>query len=143
MSDFELRGYFFGNMYLSQIQQGIQAAHVMQVMSKRYTKFHSSSAAFMFQQWMDEDRTMIVLNGGIQRDLMDLVLQLNSLTNHGSTYPMSYFEEEEDALNGTLTCVGIILPEYVYNYSPVVEHGIHVGVKDIQLYELIKSYKLA
>lgn len=143
MNDLNLRGYFFGNMYLSQIQQGIQSAHVIQAMSTRYTNFHSSDAAFMFQRWMDEDRTMIVLNGGTQRDLKDLMLQLNSLTNHGSTYPVSYFEEEEDALNGALTCVGIILPEYVYNDSILMEDAINLRVEDVRLHELIKSYKLA
>lgn len=38
MSNTEYRAYFFGNMYLSQIQQGIQAAHVVAEMSMAYKK---------------------------------------------------------------------------------------------------------
>ena len=42
-----MRAYFFGNMYLSSIQQGIQAAHCLGEMFLKYDadKVHRASAS--------------------------------------------------------------------------------------------------
>jgi len=44
--------------------------------------------------------------------------------------PWAYFNESKEALNGLLTCVGIIVPEYIYGniaevkYRPLVEQEV-------------------
>lgn len=139
----EYRGYFFGNFYLSQIQQGIQAAHVIQNMADRYNNFKSDMASHAFLRWMSIDKTMILLNGGAHLDLKNLISNLNLLTRQGTQYPVGYFEEEESALNGAVTSVGIVLPERVYDPVMIGENFAHLSSREIDIYNIIKSYKLA
>ena len=104
---FKSQAYFLVNQYISGIQCGIQAAHcAMELMHKEIEKdgYDFGSQESTFIKWLEEDKTMIVLNGGSQRDLMD-VLEL--LKAH--EWPYAYFNEEQDALNGALTCVGFVL----------------------------------
>jgi len=112
------RGYFFGNMYLSSIQQGIQSSHVIQDM---YSEYHVMSNSYpaktIFNRWMHSDKTMILLNGGYQSSLRALYEDLMRWTEDGTVYPVGRFYEEQDALNGALTSVGIILPESVYAFG--------------------------
>lgn len=144
MTDQNYRGYFFGNMYLSSLQQGLQAAHVIQKMSTRYSMLHSDIASKIFFDWCNDDRTIILLNGGTQRDLQDLASRLNLLTRHGTTYPLSYFEEEESALNGAVTSVGIILAENVYDSNNFIGgYTKNMSKDDMSIYELITTHKLA
>lgn len=137
------RGYFFGNFYLSQIQQGIQAAHVIQNMASRYNSYKSDAASHMFNSWMYKNKTMILLNGGAHFDLKNLISRLNLLTRQGTQYPVGYFEEEESALNGAVTSVGIVLPGRVYNPDMIGENFAHLSPREIDIYNIIKSYKLA
>jgi len=138
-------GYFFGNMYLSSIQHGIQAAHVIQVMATKYNQVTSNVASKIFNRWMEEDKTMILLNGGPQKNLQDLINMLNINTNKGTDYPVAYFTEEKGALNGALTSVGIVLPESIYNNNMDLNMYTypHLTEKDVELYNIIKPYKLA
>lgn len=109
-----LRGYFFGNFYLSSIQQGIQACHVIQQMitNDSYSEFQNSMAAKMLHDWNKYDKTIILLNGGDCEMLEDVKTSLSILA---PGFPRGYFVESTGALNGALTCVGVILPEYIYN----------------------------
>jgi hypothetical protein len=111
----KLRGYFFGNMYLSQIQQGIQCAHVVTKMFNKYT-FDSSPAGLLLSHWARDGVTKILLNGGYQQNLQYI---FNTFYNLGSylALPFEKFREEREALNEALTSVGIIVPEEIYNYK--------------------------
>jgi len=107
-----MRAYFFGNMYLSSIQQGIQAAHVT---AEMFTKLHESEDAFMYLlEWATNHKTMILLNAGYSEEIRSLVEMFDSTDN---PYPWASFNEGKDALDGALTCVGIILPEKIYRIA--------------------------
>lgn len=107
-----MRAYFFGNMYLSQIQQGIQAAHVL---GEMFIKYDQSSAdaqkVEMLYEWAHGHKTMILLNGGYSETIRGLLL---FFTDEANPYPFAPFYEGKDALDGALTDVGIILPEKIY-----------------------------
>lgn len=105
-----MRGYFFGNYYLSQIQQGIQALHCAVDMRNKYL-FSSSMQIKMYDNWAISHKTVVLLNGGNQAALSDLHAFLDHPAN---PYPFGYFEEDEQSLNSCLTCIGIILPEKIY-----------------------------
>lgn len=106
----ELRAYFFGNMYLSSIQQGIQAAHVVtEMFNKYYVKPHPLT--HMLNTWAREDKTMILLNAGPGIELHRLHRVFSSSEN---PFPHATFYEDGDALDGAMTSVGIILPEYIW-----------------------------
>lgn len=106
----ELRAYFFGNMYLSSIQQGIQAAHVVtEMFNKYYVKPHPLT--HMLNTWARNDKTMILLNAGPGIELHRLHRVFSSSEN---PFPHATFYEDGDALDGAMTSVGIILPEYIW-----------------------------
>lgn len=100
-----MRAYFFGNMYLSSIQQGIQAAHVV------HELFISYPQNEMLWEWANTHKTMVLLNGGFSSNLRTI---LSTLRQQRTEYPYAAFQEEDDALDGALTCVGVILPEKFY-----------------------------
>lgn len=116
--------YTFTNMYLSQIQRGIQSAHCITDMLVKYNQqfndFHESSRGPQFEfllEWMENDKTMIVLNGGGSEELNSLHSFCKGARN-SCIYPFGVFFEEDTALGGSgagaLTCFGILLPESIY-----------------------------
>jgi peptidyl-tRNA hydrolase len=67
----EMRAYIFGNMYLSSIQQGIQAAHVITDMFVKHKRANKKRK--MLHDWATHDKTMVLLNGGTSQDLRYLM----------------------------------------------------------------------
>lgn len=110
-----LRAYFFGNMYISPIQHGIQAAHVVTKLFQKYGRDHDSKAADVLYDWADVGVTKILLNGGYQSNLENIHSILEILCPV-LELPYAKFHEEEAALNGALTSVGVVVPEAVYSY---------------------------
>jgi len=122
-----MRAYFFGNMYLSSIQQGLQAAHVLAEMFVKYetkciieNKYDSNNVSAYLKEWGTQHKTIILLNGGYSETLNGLC---NFFDNVENPYPWSYFNEGQDALNGALTSVGIILPERIYETANDLKKG--------------------
>jgi hypothetical protein len=109
----ELRAYYFGNMYLSSIQQGIQAAHVT---AEMFTKFPTQvgDRAKMLHSWANDHKTMILLNAGYGSEIRELMKMFVDAAN---PFPYAAFWESEEALDGALTSIGIILPEYIWTGS--------------------------
>lgn len=112
-----MRAYFFGNMYLSSIQQGIQAAHVVAEMFVKYTNAKREllgvepNQLHILNHWASEHKTMVLLNAGYGQEIHNLIDVFN---NPANPLPWAAFNEGEDALDGALTCIGIILPEEFY-----------------------------
>lgn len=122
-----MRAYFFGNMYLSSIQQGIQAAHAVHEMFVRFPERNNQGdnnikfdGDFLWE-WATEHKTMILLNGGYAATIQELVDFFNDGTN---PYPWADFHEEEASLNGALTTVGIILPEKIYLTAAAIRRNM-------------------
>jgi len=116
-----MRAYFFGNMYLSSIQQGIQAAHVTHELFTKYMtgEQEEGGPAEYLWEWATNHKTMILLNGGYAEALEDLHAFFESPTN---PYPYAWFHEEKASLNGALTSVGIVLPERIYSTAYLLRH---------------------
>lgn len=112
----EYRCYTFGNMYLSSIQQGVQAAHaITEMFVKQYAGSKNNSALI---EWAAHHKTMVCLNGGMERDLKELA----EIFGHSSNpYPWAKFVESDDALGGALTCVAIIVPSTIYDNAMGLE----------------------
>lgn len=108
-----MRFYGFGNVYLSSLQQGLQAAHVIADM---FGKYATNGDEFdfglkMMMCWTDDHKTIILLNGGNSEDLEQLVAFFDSSDNK---FPHDCFFEDEASLNEALTSVGIVLPARIY-----------------------------
>lgn len=99
-----MRFYSVGNMYLSSIQQGIQAAHCLGEMVLEHT------GNKMFEDWLSVHKTMICVNGGNNRSLSDFY----DLVRYQKQFPVAKFHEDEASMGGMLTCVGIVVPKEIY-----------------------------
>ena len=108
-----MRAYFWGNMYLSSIQQGIQPLHCVSEMFMKYEGVggEARQKTDMLYSWAKDYKTVVVLNAGEGEKLERLWAIFDS---HDHPYPWAHWNESREALNGAITSVGIILPERVY-----------------------------
>ena len=109
-----MRAYFFGNMYLSSIQQGIQSAHVVAEIFYKYQIGPGSTRTKhynMLMDWTKNNKTMVLLNAGYAEELHNLQ---EFFLDSNNQYPWSSFKESQEALDGAFTSIGIILPERIY-----------------------------
>jgi hypothetical protein len=107
------RAYFFGNFYLSSIQQGIQAAHCMAEMFLHYGIKDYYNQFTVMGIWANYDKTMICLNGGEATNLENIYNEIIPIA-HILELPFAKFKEDS-GLNNALTCVGIIVPDTIYD----------------------------
>ena len=99
-----MRFYSAGNMYLSSIQQGIQAAHCVAEMSRLWMSNK------MVSDWIVTHKTLICVNGGNNKSLNEFY----ELVRYQKQFPVAQFHEDEQSMAGMLTTVGIIVPEEIY-----------------------------
>jgi hypothetical protein len=99
----ELRCYTFTIFQLSPIQQGIQAGHAAVELTLR--------GHDLTLEWARNHKTLVCLNGGTTKDVLDLT---TFLANQQNPYPWTYFQESEEFLAGIVTSVAIVLPERVF-----------------------------
>lgn len=111
----EYRAYFFGNMYISPIQHGIQAAHVVTELFVKYKPLEMSSTPFesnVLYRWAEEHKTKMLMNGGYQSNL-EKIHKIFEFIGPVLGLPFAKFHEEEEALNGALTSVGVVVPMHM------------------------------
>jgi hypothetical protein len=141
-----MRGYFFTNMYLSAIQKGIQTAHCATALfgnAFKHTADERTGSQEILVEYANEHMTKIVLDGGNSKMLQEvhdrLVAIAQSTYYHEiksavkneklfdlwlhDWYPFAKFHEDEQSLNGALTCVGLVLPESIYKFADDVRRG--------------------
>jgi hypothetical protein len=99
-----MRGYFITNMYLSSIQHGIQAAHCLQEINNNFPGNE------ILTVWAENHKTMYVLNGGTSEQMHGLLWLFKHSSNN---LPWATFNEP--SLDNALTCIGIIVPDYIYD----------------------------
>jgi hypothetical protein len=115
-------------MYLSSIQHGIQSLHCLQEMNNTYQNENPS-----LTDWAENHKTAIVLNGGTSEQM----LAIKHLMEHQSNaFPWGYFNEP--SLDNALTCVGIILPEYIY-----ARERSDIGSFEYEISQLVRSKHFA
>lgn len=112
-----MRLYTFTNFYLSGIQQGIQSAHCAVELFNKYHCYVNDNARFPLKEWAQNHKTMIVLSGGDSKSLNNIIEFFSSPTNK---FAWAFFREDQQSLNSATTCVGIVLPEYIYEVSSQV-----------------------
>jgi len=104
-------------MYISPIQVGIQSAHVTSELFTKYTdELHPEHISQLYD-WATNHKTLICLNGGYGANLHSLVERFDEKR---CTFPNAKFHESQDALDGAITCVGIVLPERIYETAAAI-----------------------
>ena len=119
----EYRFYSFVNFYLSQIQQGIQTGHASVELLVKYAvdadflpnpkyqeKLPTWEAGAMVGEWAQNHKTYIILNGG-DADGVDNAHAIIASTD----LPFCEFYESAGALRGLKTCVGAVIPDFIFN----------------------------
>ena len=124
-----MRAYFFTNMYLSSIQNGIQSAHCLQEINNEYPDNE------VLKEWATKHKTMYVLNGGTSEQMNGIV---TFLTHKLNTLPWAIFKEP--SLDNALTCIGIIVPEEIYNRP---DNDLYLFSYESELSQLLKSKRFA
>ena len=111
----ESRLYTFVNpLYMKEIQHGIQSLHVGGELHQKYHRICICAESDLLYDWNDNHKTVIVLAGGPHgelvaiRDYMFTDARMLGL-------PFAHFNEDEYSLGGILTCVGVVVPEPLYN----------------------------
>jgi hypothetical protein len=104
----EFRLYtFVAGLYLSELQKGLQTAHVAAEMSQ-YKQ--SSSQARDFNTWVREDKTIIICTAGNHKGVVDCWAELERI-NSALCLPAAIFREDEQSMNGMATACGVIVPK--------------------------------
>lgn len=132
-----MRCYHINNFYLAGIHAGIQSAHAQHEMAIKYLDDYSgasSQAKADYLSWAKLHKTIIVLNGGMQSDLQSFK---ELLENSDNPYAWSAFHESEESLNGALTNLGLVLPESMYAFTPMIMKFQAQLAEDIQPLEMV------
>lgn len=120
-----MRCYNINCMYLIGIHAGIQSGHAQKEVSLKYLvkKAHEQGpqAVDYLTDYLENHKTVVVLNGGMYGDLLKVEKLLGKPGN--TSFAWAAFRESEYALNGLLTNIAIILPEYIYAHKAIIgEH---------------------
>lgn len=139
-----MRFYSLVNYYLSDLQRGLQTAHaVSEMLVDPNICSHKMSK---YKDWAKNHKTIIILNGGNSKQLQETYDQLMPLCNSAGL-PITKFHEDEQSLNNALTCVGMVLPEYVYGRQigcydgPGSEHVTYSPEQ--QIFDIVSKFRLA
>ena len=117
----QYRFYSLTNLYISDIQRGIQTAHAVSEMMSKYREpervgANDAATTEIYTEWAEKDKTIIVLQGGPSGALHE-AHEFIKIKAHRLTLPFVKFYEDEYSLNGALTAVGVVVPDYVYQYG--------------------------
>lgn len=115
----EFRVYSFVNaLYMKEIQWGIQIAHgVAELFNKAHDRQEGrASDRDVLFHWSISDKTIIVLNGGIEAELNEKAGFLSAI-NHQLDFEMPWttFNEDEASLGGSLTNVICVVPAQYFD----------------------------
>lgn len=148
LQDIIMRGYAWGNMYLSSIQQGIQGWHANNEIFNKYKL--TSPEVKTFLNWNKSHKTLIVLNGGYADSLLAIHNALSVLTRRLKNsaadqkdmgvkgIPVTLFKEEKASLNEAVTSVFTVLPECAYA-SPVERAALRRELNSIGVYDMVEA----
>lgn len=136
------RCYHFNNFYLSGVHAGIQAAHAQHELSLKYLESsvyfekskvdHHGTQEAEYLEWLENHKTIILLNAGMAKDLEELVTLFKSPEN---PFPWAAWRESEEALNGCITSIAMVLPDRIYDWSRLVTKAWNRKPFEGQLYK--------
>lgn len=100
----EYRMYCLAERHLSSIQKAIQSAHAIVEYGLKY------GACDDYIQWGNNDKTLIVLDGGNVPDLHETIRKLREVN-----YPHASFNEPD--MGGMITAVAFLADNTIYDYD--------------------------
>ncbi len=123
---------FVAGLYLSELQKGLQTAHIVGELMAAYRPGFNDAGDAAYE-WAANDKTIIILNalnhGGVvaARDNMRLLAEELNL-------PSAIFYEDEMSMNRMATAFGVVVPEALYDVTPMRDlDGEVVGYRHVPL----------
>lgn len=116
----KLRCYHFNNFYFPGIHAGIQSHHSFMEIYNKYKNDRDSIQFHTMDEWAEDYKTVVVLNGGMQCHLEEMD---SFLDNEHNNFPWASFREAKEAANNTMTNVGIILPDSIFKMSRLIANN--------------------
>ena len=141
-----MRMYFITNLYLSSIQNGIQPAHVVHEIFRKYRKAEESQACKELYDWADNHKTIMVINGGMTEHMLEarelIVHACQGNRTDGPKHAWTSFYEP--GIGNALTCVGVVAPTWWYS-DLTVPNSIppEANAAELQLIEWMMARPLA
>lgn len=133
-----MRFYGFGNYYLSSLQQGLQAGHVV---GEFLGTLDINSVQFKIaREWARDHKTMILLNGGNSAGIQAIFDKFKEFESQGMDLPFMKFHEDEQSLGGALTYAGIVVPEHIYSQT---EDNCNLFGWELELFNLFRKLPTA
>ena len=128
-----MRLYCFNNSYIEGIAGGVQAAHAVAELIRKYSNDEAKSQ--IVTEWADVHKTIIVLRAG-DHDA------LTSLTGVLKTGPHAWASFTEPGLNDATTSVCVVLPPKIYEHKLEADPA-PLNAFDFLIVELLSKYQLA
>ena len=86
-------------------------------------KAGKSNLSSIWLEWAKNHKTMICLSGGMDTNLKEILSEFEAQDNGEHSYPWSTFFEAEEAMDGMLTNIAVVLPERIYETASLVRSG--------------------
>lgn len=139
---------FVAHHYLSQLQCGLQTAHVVGELAHRYDQRDSTDAFFT---WAEFDKTIIICGAGNHAGVLDAFQQFEIFNERlRGALPLALFEEDVASMNGMATACGLIVPDRYYdavweagNLCYVTSEGGIYSPAEQEFVTYLKSFRLA
>lgn len=96
--------YVWVHSMLAPIPKGVQSAHAIVEL------FNKSNGIELLRKWSIEDKTIIMLNGGNNKNLVQIEALLDRLFRN-TAIPWSFFIEDDETLNNMITACAVIFPD--------------------------------
>jgi len=114
---------FVAGLYLSQLQRGLQTAHVLGELNSKYEDHGANLARMEKQQllreWQRKHKTIIIASAMTAGEVRRLHEQLKTLTADWQPsvmqMPVAMFCEDIESADGMATAVGIVVPQHYYD----------------------------
>jgi len=128
-----MRLYCFNNSYIEGIAGGVQAAHAVAELIRKYDETTPEYHAVV--EWAEDHKTIIVLRAGDHDALTSLIGVLK-------TGPHAWASFTEPGLNDATTSVCVVLPPKIYEHKLEADPA-PLNAFDFLIVELLSKYQLA
>lgn len=122
---------FVAGLYLSELQKGLQTAHVVSEISRT-----ASTAGFIpaddYIKWAEHDKTIIICNAGNNAGVLDCWAEIKRTAIDTGIMTGAIFYEDEQSMNRMATACGVIVPERYW--GAVFESRLDTGLEDRWVY---------
>lgn len=113
---------FVAGLYLSDLQKGLQTAHVVSELHTLYRSYSGADAreTAILDEWAELDKTIIILSAENHAGVENAFNMFGPMAMTSLRLPMALFYEDKASMNGMATACGVIVPQVLWDvtYTP-------------------------